>query len=477
MGMLMNRFNMLTQRRKDIKSAKDSGIDYNKFVLSGVIVHDTNDKALVDCMGNNFVRWAEMTGEHFLFITFIHPSGEWKNSKYCHDAYWIDKDNLMVDKDMAMEDEERTMPLLRDFMNLPPSGSYLMLTDNLCSNTFHKIPISAQTIEEQFLLITKYCEAESAGEEHSPADFDKLINELKGGEISIMTSLLDVLIDFTAVTSKLIGNFKWMNDEQLHHADAVIDKLRSNLSRYQGEDFEDRVFHLYECMEIAWRRVFSRDRRFHFPSFNTPYLDFPTKRCLDEYSLKLLETYNYLSIITKGHAEDLDYSGLTIYLGKIVENELHLSVGQMVRWAMGIDMPTYYGKYCKHKKKVVVKSGDFTVDINQAMSPTDEDSKQKGIAMGTLLMLYQTLYYYPEENDPRPDWIKMIELDSMLLNFLNNFSKRYRNKSAHLDSDSKQTYEGALRAFEDFKETYLAQLYEIKKYIKECDDPEHSAYN
>ena len=82
-------------------------------------------------------------------------------------------------------------------MGLPQFGSFLMLTENLCSNTFYKIPICSGTIEEQFALITRYCEDEFNGVDHTPADFKKLLSALNAGEFSIMNSLLDVLIDFT----------------------------------------------------------------------------------------------------------------------------------------------------------------------------------------------------------------------------------------------------------------------------------------
>lgn len=468
MGMIMNRFNMLTQLRKDIKDAKDLGFDPKRFILSGVVVHDVNDDDLISCMGKNFVRWAEMTGDHFLFITFIHPSTDWKNSSRCHDGYWIDTDNLMTDSSFSKEDEERTIPLLRDFMDLPQSGSYLMLTEDLTSKSFFRIPISAKTIEDKFQLITKYCDEESAGVDHSPSDLKKLLNALEAEDFSIMDSFLDVLIDFTSVTSYLVDNGKEFKDEQLKQADRVIDKLRTKLRNYQGDDFEERLFHLFECMEIVFTRLFKQDHRFHFPTFETPV--FPTKKYMDEYSVKLFDSYSFLSTITKAQAENLDYSGLTIYLGKIVENELHLSVGQMLRWAMGIDMPTYFNKYCRRKNRVIVKSGNQKVDLNQSVSSSGYESRQKGIPMGTLLTVYENMFYRPEEIYPEPDFDRLQELDSRLLSFLRNFSSTYRNPAGHLDNNSKQTYEGAQKAFEEFINNYLVQLYKIKQFIKDGEN-------
>ena len=446
MGMIMNRFDMFTQMRRDIRQTNT----YNHFVLCGVVVHDINDSELINAMSNKFVQWAEMTGNHFLFITFIQPSVEWKNSKFCHDSYWIDKDNLMTDPTFSKEDEERTIPLLRDFMNLPLNGSYLMLTDNICSNSFYKIPICANTIEDKFLLITKYCEDEHNGVEHSPSDYQNLLFTLKAREHFNVDTLLDILIDYTALTSKINKNID--NETQYKYAKSVIIKLREKLREYEGEDFEERLFNLFECVEIVNTQLFKSNPRLTRQ---------PIEHYMDDYSKKLFKTYNLLTEITCKYTEDLDYSGLTIYLGKIVENELHLSVGQMLRWAMGIDMPTYFNKYC-HGKIVKVRSGNQDINLNKR-----DESRQRSIPMGTLLNVYETMYNQPDEVYPTPDFNRLTKLNSDLLSFLKDFCRFYRNRAGHLDPNSKETYEGAKEAFKQFGIRYIQQLYKIKEQIRQ----------
>ena len=467
MGMLMNRFNMLTQLRKDIKGDNAKGLHMKQFVLSGVVVHDTNDHALIECIERNFVKWAEMTGDHFLFITFVHPSTDWKQSKHCHDAYWFDTDKLLTDETFSKEDEVRTIPLLREFMDLPQSGSYLVLTDNLASNNFHKIPISAETIEGKFQIITSYCEEEYHGVEHSPSDFEKLLKALNASEFSAIESLIDVLIDFTAVTSYLLNNGLNLQIEQCEKAHEVIEKLRNKMRSYDGNDFEDRLFNLFEFTEIAFTRLHQDNPMHHMPLFrNRDLTHFQSQDCLDAYSAKLYETYNRLSSIMGHQAEDIDYSGLTIYLGKIVENELHLSVGQMLRWALDIEMPRYYNKFCYSKRGMAkVQLGTQIVNLNEAISAYEIESRQKSIPMGTLLRVYKNMYYNIDQMEPEPIIERMSELNDQLFNFLEHFSRVYRNPACHIDPNSQQTYEGAKEAFEKFKQTYLSQLYEIKQSL------------
>lgn len=307
MGMFLNRFHMLKQLREYINNKSTYNKDLNNLVLSGIIAHDPNDENLVKCVSNNFVEWAEMTGKHFLFITFITPSEDWKKSRHCHKNWEIDIDNLITDSSFSEEDEKSTIPQLRDFLGLQKNGSFLMLTDNLCSNTFYQIPISAETIEKQFIQITKYCDKEAAGAKHTPADFKQLLNALKYSEISIDKGIIDVLIDFESLISPFIERSflsENANTEQLNHANDVIKNVRDVLHNYIGEDFEDKVFNLYECIAYFNRlkskseNDFSYGHRHHMEEdFEDDYYGWDSRehewnlRLLDKYSLKLYKTY------------------------------------------------------------------------------------------------------------------------------------------------------------------------------------------
>ncbi len=488
--MFLNRFHMLKQLRDYINDKSTFNQDLNNLVLSGIIVHDPNDEDLIKHVSNNFVKWAEMTGKHFLFITFIHPSEDWKESRHCHKNWEIDMDNLVTDRSFSEEDENSTIPLLRNFMGLPENGSFLMLTDNLCSKTFFQIPISAETIEKQFIQITKYCDEEAAGAEHTPADFKQLLNTLKYSEISIDKWIIDVLIDFESLISPYIERSfqsENANTEQLNHASDVIKNVRDVLHNYKGNDFEDRVFNLYECIAYFNRLKSENENDFRYghrhhmaEGFEDDYYGWNSReyerhlwryewnlRQLDKYSLKLYKTYRLLSFVicnAPDNPDNLDYSGFTIYLGKIVENELNLSLGQMLRWAMDIDMPTYYNQYCAGRGNIFVTAGNSRAYLNQRL--TENGTQLKSIPIGTLLWAYRSI---PENHYVIQERIK--ELSNELLDFLKDFSDKYRNPAGHMDNDSERTYRGAQQAFEEFLDCYLYQLYEIKRALcgNDCD--------
>lgn len=481
MGMFLNRFHMLKQLREYINNKSTYNKDLNNLVLSGIIVHDPNDENLVKCVSNNFVEWAEMTGKHFLFITFITPSEDWKKSRHCHKNWEIDIDNLITDSSFSDEDEKSTIPQLRDFLGLQKNGSFLMLTDNLCSNTFYQIPISAETIEKQFIQITKYCDEEAAGAKHTPADFKQLLNALKYSEISIDKGIIDVLIDFESLISPFIERSflsENANTEQLNHANDVIKNVRDVLHNYIGEDFEDKVFNLYECIAYFNRLKSKSENDFrygHRPHMEEDLEDdyygwdsieyecnLVRHECnlmlLDKYSLKLYKTYRLLSFVIRNAPDNLDYSGFTIYLGKIVENELNLSLGQMLRWAMDIDMPTYYNQYCAGRGNIFVTAGNSRAYLNQRL--TENGTQLKSIPIGILLWAYRSI---PENHVLMQD--RITKLNERLLDFLKDFSDKYRNPAGHMDNDSERTYRGAQQAFEEFLNDYLYQLFDIKKAL------------
>ncbi len=487
MGMFLNRFHMLKQLRNYINDKSTCNQDLNNLVLSGIVVHDPNDEDLIKHVSNNFVKWAEMTGKHFLFITFIHPSEDWKESRHCHKNWEIDMDNLVTDRSFSEEDENSTIPLLRNFMGLPENGSFLMLTDNLCSKTFFQIPISAETIEKQFIQITKYCDEEAAGAEHTPADFKQLLNTLKYSEISIDKWIIDVLIDFESLISPFIERSflsENANTEQLNHASDVIKNVRDVLHNYKGNDFEDKVFNLYECIAYFNRLKSKSENDFRYghrhhmeEDFEDDYYGWDSReyewnfgrhgwnlKLLDKYSLKLYKTYRLLSFVIRNAPDNLDYSGFTIYLGKIVENELNLSLGQMLRWAMNIDMPTYYNQYCAARGNIFITAGNSRAYLNQRLS--ENGTQLKSIPIGTLLWAYRSI---PENHYVMQERIK--ELSNELLDFLKDFSDKYRNPAGHMDNDSERTYRGAQHAFDEFLANYLYQLDEIKSALcgNDCD--------
>ncbi|MCQ2208636.1 MAG: hypothetical protein MJZ02_10510, partial [Paludibacteraceae bacterium] len=176
--------------------------EHYKFVLTGVIVHDVNDQPLRNLIRENIDRWAEMTGERFLFLTFIAPRAKSRVSKFTKEYFSFNKEFLSADATLDTEDETKILPLVRMMYGLPEQGSYILLSENLYSNQFSKIPISTDNIEYALGQITEYCEQDN----HDPSDFDRLKDELctdaKCNEQSADSPIIEMLVDSLSLVFK-----------------------------------------------------------------------------------------------------------------------------------------------------------------------------------------------------------------------------------------------------------------------------------
>lgn len=495
MGMIMNRYAMLNELKNDLREGREHSYWAKNICLTGVIVHDAADDALKELLKRRFMIWAEMTGEHFLFITFVTPTSAWKRGPYGRKNYCFDNKALMMDPNQTDEDETIATALLRDYYGLPRRGSYMMLTDNLTSNLVTRLQVSADSIEEQLLMLTLYCEEEASGVTHSPGDFSSLMGRLNGMEelLPRQESFIDRLCNLTAWTTSLGGHFQ--GKEQRAAAEQEIERLRHELMHYDAEDYEERLFNFYEGV-ACWLMRSQNKRRLPppLPSFEyaagneenllhktsqpegampemVPIKEegilenrrlLPNDFYMDDYSQKLYRTYNVLLRSFANHEDDLDYSGLTIYLGKIVENETYLSLGQMLRYVMDIDMPEFFNKYCKKRGKVEVQAGRLKVDLNKPIEK--RGAALQSVPIGQLLCLYD---YMVESQGNYPDLIeeRFYYIDDELHDFLSEFARKCRNCASHVDTESEATYLRTKSRFDEFMTQHLMAMVDVRRYL------------
>ena len=85
---------------------------------------------------------------------------------------------------------------------------------------------------------------------------------------------------------------------------------------------------------------------------------------LDYKARIFLKTSNLISKVLE--EEDLDYSSITIGYAKFFEREINLSVVQLIRKQLGIEMPLFYEKYYPTDKDYIIKmKEDFSIDFNK----------------------------------------------------------------------------------------------------------------
>lgn len=583
MGMALGRFEMLKQLRT--RENRNWMEEHYKFVLTGVIVHDVNDQPLRNLIRKNIDRWAEMTGERFLFLTFIAPRAKSQVSKFTKEYFSFNKGFLSADATLDTEDETKILPLVRMMYRLPEQGSYILLSENLYSNHFSKIPISTDNIEYALGQITEYCEQEN----HDPSDFDRLKDELctdaKCNEQSADSPIIEMLVDSLSLVFKseykktleeivrigtdlmrgeqfsedsydfsdqldsfinLLyrierdprarnirsenrefrhsiqwigrsrnsrhGDFEltyeieqfvqfaqeeldyiefehtdhYVETAQTEHVREVLNRLKKKIiENGEGGDLEQRIFEieeyivgqhlkgveiysqpdniLSEAVPTETRHLGAQNLGFQIDIPNIRQTDICNSDKLEKDSVQLYNSYLLLKNMvlacrqeTDSELSFFDYSGLTIYLGKIVENEFYKSVGQMLRWTLFIDMPRFYAKYCK-------KFGNITV--NRACLNSYNMGPDYRIPMGDLLYAYKDISIWCANYAPNIDINKFIPVSDKLCEFIEDFAQNYRNRPAHADANSKNTFEEAEVAFKRFAKHYLIELYEIRKQV------------
>ena len=161
--------------------------------------------------------------------------------------------------------------------------------------------------------------------------------------------------------------------------------------------------------------------------------------------------------------------GFILYLAKIVETELNLSVGQMLRQSMGIAMPRYYNRYCNETDQAWIPTAKLDVPLNKYVyQPSVRGKILEGVALGNLFHAYMTaIGEEPSHNRhwhvPNPE-----NLEEMPFEFLTLWDDliKVRNDAAHSRSVNRDLYGKTEDFFGVFQKSFISRLYMIKKKLR-----------
>lgn len=450
MGYILNRFDKL----KELKEHPESTMQYR---LTAVIVHDPMDKDLCDLIRKNFLQFAKATGENFLFITFIQPPREYadaiKKGKFKEAKF------LVSDAPQGGDVEKLVDPFLRDLYGLPNGGSYMIMARSLTDTVLYKIRITKESLPSQLSKLGAFCDA--------PKDFSGLLTELKAEKYKAKDLLLDSVLKVVSLVSPAGSpdDFRLGYYTQITTALQTIKEEKQKLlelMKHGDTDQTEKILNLYGLIENAYRNVLNEGKR-SVATVKCPHyseLDFKSKRFWDTY-------YRLSKAIPDKDVSELDYSAFVLYLGKIVENELNLSVCQMIRNAMGINMPTFYNRYCVEKGRVDIPTEKMNVPINKHKR-NGKRKELEGVPMGNLLHAYLTTIgkehpsYYPWKVK-YPDKIKN-QLSDNFLDFWRDFAD-VRNSAAHTGDTTKDAFSSARDSFNSFLTKYIEDLYLLKSEL------------
>jgi len=185
-------------------------------------------------------------------------------------------------------------------------------------------------------------------------------------------------------------------------------------------------------------------------------------------TLKMLNTYNLFSTLLDADGmiqshdpvhqkRRYDYSGLSVLLGKMFENELTYSIVQQMRQCIKIPMPQYYCKYCQGKNSVVERN-NLKADLNQC-----KYGKYKPVSIGDAKVAYDILKNKPnEQNGP-----SLTTLDSKSEKLWEKL-KEGRNDAAHTSLVTSEDFIGTYKLFSRFLANgFFSQLVQIKRQLWE----------
>lgn len=454
MGCILNRFDQLSDLARDKEVSE-------RFKLTAIIVHDPEDRSLKKHISSHFLTFAKLTGDNFLFITFVQPPKEHaeaiKRGEYKYARLLVSDSKQQSNTDAVIN------PLVRSYYNLPKEGSYLVIAKKLSDKEVFKVPITTATLFYQLDILTSYCD--------SPYNFDELIKKLNGEAVNIEEQIGKSLLKIVSLISpsSSLDNIRLHSYSQREMAKKTIAEEKQKLDAIlrqssDDEDLSDKVLKLYKIIEYAYMNVFNEGRR-----------SICVRKCenynlLDGDSKRFWDTYSRLFFFIEDSSRDnLDYSAFILYLGKIVENELNLSVCQMLRQAMGIAMPDFYNRYCYRTDKVYIPTERQDVPLNKYIYKHEEDRKQlESVALGNLLHAYKTAigmessyirYWrvqYPEN---------LVEIPVELLPIWDKIAI-LRNDAAHSRSVSAELYNNIYEYFNRFQGLYMTSLYPIKEKLR-----------
>lgn len=440
---------------------KDPAVN-EQFKLTAIIVNDPKDKNLAKHIKSHFLDFAKLTGRHLLIITFVQPPVEHVNAiRYGEYEY---AKLLVEDSNQLSNTDETINPFIRIHYRLPKDGSYLILAKKLSDNEVFKVRTTTGSLPYQLMDLTSYC--------YNPTNFDELMNQLEAESFNISEMLGNSLLKIFSLISpsSSYDNYGPQLSQQRHLARKTIEeekqKLKDALRRSSDdEDLTGQVIYIYGLIEYAYRYVLN-DRQYH--TIRT--YRFENYRLLDGKSKKFWRSYSRLLECLRGTPlDELDYSAFIIYLGKILETELNLSVCQMLRQTMGITMPDFYNKYCYGIGSVIIPPNRTNgVALNRYFLDRNKKRQFESVPLGKLLFAYRAAeetmnnpyseweLYYPEKFEQMPFRFLLLWEDLAKL----------RNIAAHAQNVNNDSYRTTEELFYEFQKNYLSIICGIKERLK-----------
>lgn len=358
MGLRLN-FSTFADLSNDDRFVNDF---FNSFKLTAILLFDKNDRGFTEIINQNFKEWSRATGKGLLFITFIYDQLlQDLAPELLQQLHASMEDNFGIE-DIDLYDLARRLGVNK--RQLP----IILLTNNLRGNDAIVIKTTTKDVGKHLYWLAYYANLNDYSgslDEIDPREF--------GPESYKLHYRKPIAEMFTEVLSHI--QLKLRHDHNAYQWNkGAISRGIQCLARMDDHDesvvIRDEELMNYAFDRIAQRASLNRNNEHPFQIAEQKLLG------AEDVSLDMLYTYNLLSTvldadeIAKHHPDfrirRYDYSALSLYLGKIFENELSYSIVQQMRELIGIPMPDNYVKYYRSSTRFVVQTGNNKeVDLNK----------------------------------------------------------------------------------------------------------------
>ena len=304
------------------------------------------------------------------------------------------------------------------------------------------------------------------------------------------------MLGIAATTSNLNDSFKDIREQQINDAFSFVETQRNHiLNPVEGQDCDSEdedivdsisqrlieIYNLLSKLKLSNPSQRRPQRPFNSHFGNRPLRGGYGMSCEDEYATSQQDDYSvvcleeafiihstefsrlslhffksliYLLRLRLNHP--IDYSGVVIYFAKIIEQELNLSIGQLIRERLGIPMPDFYNiVYFAKNNYFYVSTYNRDVNFNRPLNPNLNNRTLKYVPIGDLLCSLEEINKYEDFYALRP-----YDLDN-IWSFRN-----LRNKCCHSGTIDDVDLNTVTNQFLDFCDYLLPELNKIKQSLR-----------
>lgn len=502
MGILFNKFGSLLEHEW-------AGLD--KFNLTTLVIHDPADMRFKRLVYREYNELCRRTGDKHLFVSFMSPEFEdWHKASYNPESSV---------KSMAFEkgmDDERIIYLLCSMLGLenvrPP---FLLLTPSIDQKQFYLLPTSSKQLSEHLMMITSFCDMCEENLSVDDPRLQKLVNRMSScvEYVKSDSSLCELLLSLLAPLN--------LHDRQsLSYSRAEkIFRTKSHLD-YEQIKYGQSELHCSpnQSKRDPHRCPFSSDytdhllndiiRDLHLVSYAVDPID----ECdlLQEFDLEKEESAKHelmskvanqkmylglnaqssspivcydhipqwmdLEIKTRSYLRWLPLNpqdqGELYLLGMslALECEMYHSVLQMMRFCVGIEMPTYYLKAELSDRKWLFQRDSFVTNLNEYDKDKNGNITLKPMSLGKMKSCYSQM-----KASYRND--EMLIIQERFHDFMDdNFDQKFlnglswiRNNAMHYTPGFDLTSSRMHQAFDNFNSivnNHLDEMIQLKKQLR-----------